>query len=297
MALKELMTTREVAEYLRIKERKVYELVRTRRIPCSRVAGKWLFPRILIDLWVVQNSEGMQHAKTTMVPPPIIGGSHDPLLEWSIRESGCDLAIMFNGSLDGVQRLAQGAVQCCGLHVFDPPSGDYNRPLVTQILAGLDLVLIEWAWRDQGLIVAPGNPHHLRGVADLRNRTLRCVARQEGAGSRLLFQHLLQQEQIDPVALHFLTPPARSETDLALAVRDGKAEVGFGIAAVARQCGIDFVALQRERYDIAISRRNYFAPAFQQLLAFTRTPRFLEKASELSGYDVSATGRVTYNSP
>jgi putative molybdopterin biosynthesis protein len=297
MPQKELMTTREVAEYLRIKERKVYELVSERRIPCSRVAGKWLFPKVLIDLWVRQNSAGVSHFKTTLERPPIIAGSHDPLLEWCVRESGCELAVMFNGSLDGVQRFAHGTVQCCGLHVFDPETSDYNRPLAQQTFAGLEAVLIEWAWRDQGLIVAPGNPYHIRGVADLRDRALRLVGRQEGAGSRLLFQHLLRQQQIDPATLHFLEPPMRSETDLALAVRDGKADVGFGIVAVARQCQVAVVPLHRERYDIVIQRRDYFNAPFQRLLTFMRTPRFVEKAAELGGYDISGAGRVTYNSP
>src|SRR5574341_953044 len=94
MIPQELMTTKEVAEYLRIKERKVYELVSNRHIPCSRVAGKWLFPKVLIDLWVVQNREGVRYLKATVERPPIMAGSHDPLLEWCLRESGCELATM-----------------------------------------------------------------------------------------------------------------------------------------------------------------------------------------------------------
>jgi len=296
MTQKELMTTREVAEYLRIKERKVYELVSERRIPCSRVAGKWLFPKVLIDLWVVQNSAGMSNVKAVAERPPIMAGSHDPLLEWCVRESGCELATMFNGSLDGVQRFAHATVQCCGMHIFDPDTGDYNRPMALQTLAGLEVVLIEWAWREQGLIVAAGNPHNIREVTDVRNRPLRLVERQEGAGSRLLFEHLLHEQQIDPATLHFIVPPARSETDLALAIRDGKADAGFGIAAVARQCLVDFVPLHRERYDIAIRRWDYFNAPFQRLLAFTHTARFVEKATELGGYDIAGVGRVTYNS-
>jgi excisionase family DNA binding protein len=297
MLQKELMTTREVAAYLRIKERKVYELISARRIPCSRVAGKWLFPKVLIDLWVVQNSEGGSTRNAALDRPPIVGGSHDPLLEWCVRESGCELATLFNGSLDGLQRFANATVLCCGLHVFDPDTADYNRPLARRTLTGLDIVLIEWAWREQGLIIAAGNPHHIRGLADLQNGALCLAARQEGAGSRLLFEHLLLAQHLDPTSLHFIAPPIRSETELALAVRDGKADVGFGIAAVARQCRVDFVPLHRERYDLLIRRRDYFEPPFQRLLAFTRTTQFVEKAAEFGGYDITGIGQVTYNSP
>ncbi len=297
MASQALMTTKEVADYLRIKERTVYELVRERRIPCIRVTGKWLFPKALIELWVVQNSEGVEHVKSAVDRPPVVAGSHDPLLEWAVRESECDLAIMFNGSLDGLHRFAQGNARCCGLHVFDPDSGDYNRAVVARTLVGLEVVLIEWAWREQGLIVAAGNPHRIRDLSGLRQARLRLVERQQGAGSRLLFFHLLQAQGIDATDLRFTMPPARSETEVGLAIQDGKADAGFGIAAVARQCRLDFVPLQRERYDIAIGRRDYFEPAFQRLLSFARTARFVDKAAELEGYDISGLGRVTYNSP
>jgi excisionase family DNA binding protein len=296
MAARALLTTKEVADYLRIKERKVYDLVRERRIPCIRVTGKWLFPKALIELWVMQNSEGGVPTTPAVERPPVVTGSHDPLLEWAVRESDCELAIMFNGSLDGLNRFARGKAYCCGLHVFDPDSGDYNRTLVARTIVGLEVVLIEWAWRDQGLIVAACNPHRIRELADLRQTQLRLVARQEGAGSRLLFDHLLAAHGIDAADLHFIMPPARSETEVALAIQDGKADVGFGIAAAARQCRLDFVPLQRERYDIAIGRRDYFQPPFQQLLTFARTARFAAKAAELAGYDIAGLGQVTYNS-
>src|SRR5919109_648987 len=162
-----LLTTKEVADYLRIKERKVYDLVRERRIPCIRVTGKWLFPTALIELWVLQNSEGGAQVRSAVDRPPVVAGSHDPLLEWSVRESECDLAIMFNGSLDGLNRFAQGKARCCGLHVFDPDSGDYNRAVVARTLVGVEVVLIEWARREQSLIVAPGNHHGIRELSDL----------------------------------------------------------------------------------------------------------------------------------
>ncbi|MEX0758629.1 MAG: helix-turn-helix domain-containing protein, partial [Tistlia sp.] len=101
----ELMTTREVADYLRLKERRIYELVRQRAIPCTRVTGKWLFPKPLIDLWLSRHLEGSPPASA---PPPVVAGSQDPLLDWAVRESGCGLALLPGGSLDGLARLARG---------------------------------------------------------------------------------------------------------------------------------------------------------------------------------------------
>src|SRR5690606_31383040 len=141
------------------------------------------------------------------------------------------------------------------------------------------------------------NPQSIRDVRDLARAELRLIDRQEGAGSRLLLHHLLRQPGIDAATLHIVVPPARSETDVALAIQDGKADVGFGIAAVARQCRLGFVPVQRERYDIAVGCTDYLEPPFHRLLAFARTPRFLEKAAAWGGYDVSGLGRITYNSP
>ena len=85
------MTTREVAEYLRIKERKVYDLVRDKRIPCTRVTGKWLFPKHLIDHWLATGTEFPDRAAALEPTPAVCAGSHDPLLEWCLRESGCEV--------------------------------------------------------------------------------------------------------------------------------------------------------------------------------------------------------------
>jgi len=88
---------------------------------------------------------------------------------------------------------------------------------------------------------------------------------------------------------------ARGEDAAATAVADGDVDAAFGIAAVAKRFGLTFIPLARERYDLAIERRDYFEPAFQQLLAFARTDIFAGHAEKLGGYDVSNTGRVSFN--
>ncbi|MGH8503856.1 MAG: substrate-binding domain-containing protein [Gammaproteobacteria bacterium] len=295
--MRELMNTREVADYLRLKERKVYDLVRTRSIPCTRLTGKWLFPKTLIDLWVIRHTDYQADLQAVWVSPRVIAGSHDPLLEWALREAECDCATQFDGSLDGVRRLAARQAMVCGLHVLDPAAGQYNVDLAQQLLAGFRVVLLEWARREQGLVLAPGNPHDVSTLTDLRNRKLRVVERQHTAGSHVLLKHLLEQASMSRDDLNLIAATARSETDVAVAVVEGKADAGIAIAAVARQFRLDFVPLHRERYDLAIARRDYFEPPFQQLLQFARSPRFIERARELGGYDVSALGQVVYNAP
>jgi putative molybdopterin biosynthesis protein len=293
----EMMTTREAAEYLRIKERKLYDLVRTRRIPCTRVVGKWLFPRTLIDLWIIRNTACAPDLKRPVRPADVIVGSHDPLLEWAARESGSELAVLFGGSLDGLRRFAEGEASVCGYHIFDPESGTYDSPAVRETLAGLDAAAIAWAWREQGLILAAGNPHRIGGLKDLADRKVRFIDRQDAAGSHVLLAHLLHKEGLELKDLTIATHPALNQTDVGIAISEGTADAGFGIMAVAHQFRLDFIPLHRERYDLAVRRREYFEEKFQRLLAFARTRRFAEKAAEMQGYDVRDIGQVVYNSP
>ena len=290
----DMMTTSEVAAYLRIKQRKVYDLVKAGAIPCTRVTGKWLFPRDLIDHWV---SRDARIAGPPAVPPPVIAGSHDPLLEWCVNQAECGLALLPGGSLDGLERLAAGDAAICGLHVLDSPSGEYNLPLLRDRLASLGVVAVEWARRDQGLVVAPGNPLGLAGIADLRDRGARIIPRQAGAGSQILLEHLADRAGLALSDLDLAPEPARNETELAMAILENKADAGVAVAAVAHRLKLGFVPLARERYDLVMRRRDYFEPPFQKLLAAARAPAFQARAEELGGYDVGGLGAIVYNGP
>ena len=290
------MNTHEVAEYLRIKERKVYDLVRRKSIPCTRVTGKWLFPKHLIDQWVVRDTD-FPGADGAGAAPPVVVGSHDPLLEWCLRECGSDLAMLAGGSLDGLRRLADGEAVMCGLHVFDAEGGEYNVTVVRQACAGLGVVLIEWGWRDQGLVLAPGNPLAIKALSDLAHKKVRVQGRQHEAGSQLLLVHLLSEAGVKLADLAMAERPALTETDLGLAVLEGKADAGLAVSQVARQFRLDFLPLHRERYDLLIRRRDYFDAPFQALLAFASTEAFRARAAEMAGYDTSGLGRVVYNAP
>ncbi|MGZ3295802.1 MAG: helix-turn-helix domain-containing protein, partial [Xanthobacteraceae bacterium] len=115
----EFLTTSEAADYLRLGERKLYELVTAGAIPCSKVTGKWLFPRHELDLWVLAGlarPNGVIFAE----PPPIVGGSQDDLLEWALRESGSGLATLAEGTARGVDRLERGEVIAAAVHFHSP---------------------------------------------------------------------------------------------------------------------------------------------------------------------------------
>jgi excisionase family DNA binding protein len=297
--MSDLMNTQEVAAYLRIKERKIYDLVRQGSIPCTRVGGKWLFPRDRIDQWLERAATAMpeRRAPAAAPAPRVMAGSHDPFLEWCVASSGCGLAMLSGGSLDGLERLATGQAAACGIHVLDPESGTYNVPALERTLSSHDIVAVEWAWREQGLVVALGNPHGIASLEGIAASRARMAIRPLGSGARVLMDHLLDKAGIRLNELAITEPPARSELEVGLTVLDGRADAGLAVRAVARQLRLDFVPLHRERYDLAVRRRDYFEPEMQALLAYSRSADALAKADDLQGYDLSSVGRVWYNAP
>jgi putative molybdopterin biosynthesis protein len=294
-------TTREVAELLRVRERKVYDMAAEGAIPCRRVTGKLLFPRAEIEAWLAGGATGptiapIAPAASAGAPPDVVAGSHDPLLDWAIRESGSGLATFFDGSLDGLDRVAARRAIAGGMHVFESGQGnddpgDWNRGHAAARAGHAPVVLVEWAMRQQGLILAPGLAPAIRSVADLTGR--RVAQRQPSAGAGLLLAHLLDRAGVQGVT--FLPELARTETEAAAAVASGKADAAPGLEAVARQFGLPFVPTMRERFDLLVDRRAWFEPPMQALFRFARTEAFAGKASDLGGYDVSGLGTVRWN--
>ncbi|MEX2479695.1 MAG: helix-turn-helix transcriptional regulator [Gammaproteobacteria bacterium] len=290
----ELMTTAEVAAYLRLKERTVYEMASKRQIPCTRATGKLLFSRKLIERWVEGRTElplGYDAA-----PPPIYAGSSDPLLEWALRESGSGIALLTSGSRDGLERLARGQAVLTGVHIRDPNGETYNVDTIRREIPYPDIVGIRWAEREQGLLVAPGNPLGINSFEDLFAKQPRIALRPEGAGSRSLFDSLLQEFERDQAQLNVLTSEAQTEGDLAAMIADGAADCGLGIAAVAGRSGLHFVPLGiSESFDIVMRRRDHFEPPLQKLLRLARSDGFAKRAAAYGGYDLTRLGEVTFN--
>jgi putative molybdopterin biosynthesis protein len=292
----EYLTTAEAADYLRLGERKLYELVAAGRIPCTKATGKWLFPKWLLDRWLAAGL-ALPEGLTTEPAPPVVAGSHDPLLEWALRESGSGLALLPEGSEAGLRRLRAGEAAIAGIHLHRIEGADdgANSEAIGADSALADAVVIAWARREQGLVVAPGNPLELRNLTDVAEKDARLAERQSGAGAQALLLRLAKQLGIDFGALARAGPPARTGDDLALFVREGRADCGIATRAVAATRGLDFVSLAWERFDLVMRRRDYFERGLQALFAFARDPAFAVRAAALGGYDTAETGRVVLN--
>lgn len=283
----EYLTVAELADLLRLKERKVYDLAASGAVPCSRATGKLLFPAREIRAWIDANSTGPTAAPAAP-RPPILLGSHDPLLDWAVRESRCGLATFFDGSLDGLQRFQTREGMACGMHVYDATSDDWNIASLAEVP---DAVLISFARRSRGLVLRPEGPE-VSGLADLAGHAF--APRQPLSGSERLFCHLADAAGL-PADTLTLTPVARTETEAVQAVARGEADATFGLQTLARDFGLRFVPLVEERFDLLIDRRAYFEPPMQGLMAFCQGQALHDRAARLGGYDLSDFGRVRWN--
>ncbi len=229
----------------------------------------------------------------------VVLGSHDNTLDLLAtllrrRDPRLRLASGHVGSQGGLAALARGRAHFGGCHLFDPESGEYNIPYIRRLLPGLRLKLINLAWRQQGLMVAPGNPKQIRTLRDLARPGVRFINRQRGAGTRLLLDHLLREEGLSPADLQGYEREEYTHMAVAVNVLSGAADVGLGILAAARALGLEFIPLRPERYDLVVPETTFADPRFQILLEVIRSREFREAARALGGYDLKDCGRIIW---
>ncbi len=196
------------------------------------------------------------------------------------------------GSLGGLLALKRGDAHLAGTHLLDEETGEYNRPFVERILPDEEIVLVQLAYRDQGLIVLPGNPHDLRDLADLTRPGVSFINRQKGSGTRVLLDYHLKQARI---ASEQIMGYEREEfTHMAVAARvlSGTVNAGLGIMAAARALGLEFIPLFKERYELAVPRRYWESQLFEPLREALARQEYRQAVEALGGYDVGGMGDV-----
>ena len=290
-----LFTTAEAAAYLRLKERKIYEMVAEGTVPCTKVTGRWLFPKAELDHWLassVTRPAGMGQPERA----PIVGGSHDPLLEWALRESGSGLATLAVGSEAGFARFAAGECIAASmhLHALEDPTADANVATMAARSDLPDAVMIAFCRREQGFLLAPGNPLAISSIEDVMAKHARMALRPKGAGAQLLLLALLHRANATLDQLAALQPVCPTGPDIAQAIRAGRADTGIATRGVANAAGLDFVPIVWEHFDLVMHQRDYFHAPLQALIRFLRSNELATRAQELGGYDITEAGTVRF---
>ncbi len=291
----QLLTTAEAASYLRLKERKIYEMVAGGTVPCTKVTGRWLFPKAELDHWLassVSRPPGMIRPE----PAPIVGGSHDPLLEWALRESGSGLATLAVGSEAGLERFVAGEIIAAGmhLHALENPNADANVAAMATRSDMQDAVMIGFCRREQGFLLAPGNPRKIGSIEDVISKRARICMRPKGAGAQMLLLSLLHRANATLDKLAAVLPVCPTGPDIAQAIRADRADAGIATRSVANSAGLDFVPIVWEPFDLVMRQRDYFRPPLQALLKFLRLNEVIARAEEMGGYDLRNAGSVRF---
>lgn len=291
----QLFTTAEAAAYLRLKERKIYEMVAEGSVPCTKVTGRWLFPKAELDHWLA-SSVSRPAGMTRPEPAPIVSGSHDPLLEWALRESGSGLATLAVGSEAGFARFAEGETIAAAihLHALEDTEADANVTALKSRSDLLDAVMTAFCRREQGFLVPAGNPLKLGAIDDVMTKRARIAMRPKGAGAQLLLLALLQKAKASLDRLITVSPVCPTGPDIAQAIRAGRADTGIATRGVASAAGLDFVPIVWEPFDLVMRQRDYFQPPLQALLKFLHSKEFAARAEELGGYDIKSAGSVRF---
>jgi putative molybdopterin biosynthesis protein len=226
----------------------------------------------------------------------VVTGSHDLVLDLAAstlreRDPRVTLASSNVGSLGGLTALRDGLCHVAGSHLLDPDSGEYTLPYLERLLPGRDVAVVRLVHRDQGLIVAPGNPTGVTGIEDVAERGLRYVNRQRGAGTRMLLDHELARRGIEPETVDGYRREEHTHLAVAAAVAAGRADCGLGVLAAARAFGLDFVPIAKEPYDLVLLRHTLEDTLLAPLWALLESDDFKRAVTDLGGYDTSETGR------
>lgn len=227
-------------------------------------------------------------------------GSHDLTLDvindlFHIIYPGFSLASSHVGSLGGISALKRREAHAAGMHLLDTETGEYNVSYLEKHLPNEELLLLNLVYRQQGLMVAKGNPLEIKGIGSLIDPEIKFINRQKGAGTRILLDYLLEKEHLKGSQISGYSKEEYNHLAVAAAIAANTAHVGMGIMAAAEALDLDFIPLIEERYDICIPKAFLNDGRIQKLLHIICSENFRERVESLGGYGTKHTGRIVWS--
>jgi putative molybdopterin biosynthesis protein len=300
----EMMNTKEVAQYLGIHEKQVYALIKEKRIPATRVTGKWVFPRRMIDEWIETHArEGLEKVreKSRHIEGALLAcGSNDPILDMLqsyMKKTYPEFLILSanTGSTEGLKALNSGYTDLAWSHLLDPKSGQYNIPFLPTYVPKVKAVVVNLFHRELGLILSPGNPFKIKGFEGLGEKGLKFVNRQQGSGTRLLLDHHLKLLGIPPSGIEGYEREVYTHFEVGLAILSREADVGIATIAVAKLLGLPFVPVARESFDMILGQSTFFRKGIQAFIETLNSKPFRQRVERIGAYDFKDSGKILYS--
>ncbi len=300
----EMMNTKEVARYLGIHEKQVYALIKSKRIPSTRITGKWVFPKNIIDEWISSNAKkGFEQArqKTRRIEGALLAsGSNDPLLDMLhtyMKKKYPEFYIFSanTGSTDGIKALNLGYTDIAWSHLLDPKSGEYNIPFLSHYLPNIKPVVVNLFRRDLGFVVAPKNPYHIRGFEDLTRKGVRLINRQKGSGTRVLLDYHLKRLKIPVSKIEGYDREVYTHFEVGLFILSKEADVGIATIAISKLLGLPFIPIIQESFDMILDQSTYFQRGIQAFIEVLNSEEFRNRVGQLGNYDFKDSGKILYS--
>lgn len=299
----EMMTTKEIARYLGIHEKQVYALVKEKKIPATRVTGKWIFPKKMIDEWIESDAKrGVREAreKSRRIEEGLLAsGSNDPILDMlltHIKKAYPEFYIFTanTGSTEGLKILNKGYTDIAWSHLFDPSSGVYNIPFLSVYLPDRKAIVVNLFHRDLGFLVARRNPLKIHGFKDLTRKDVRFINRQAGSGTRILLDDRLKKQRLPAAKIRGYEREVYTHFEVGLSILSKDADVGIATAAVSKLLGLSFLPITRESFDMILDQPTFFRKGVQAFMDVLQSKEFRSRVEPLGGYDFKDSGKILH---
>lgn len=297
---RQYLNTKEVAKLLHVNEKVVYSLVSDKGLPATKVTGKWLFPRNLVEEWLdlyivnlpVTGNLSLDSGRL------FLAGSDDLLIQKALAlynsQRSDSVAYFANiGSMGGLKALRQGVCHIAACHLLQDDNKEYNFQFADSEL-DRSPVFVNFSKRQQGLLLAKGNPKAISSIPDLARPDVRIVNRPLNTGTRLLLDYEISRSEISAAAITGYQVEVSRHIDAGFAVLNNEADAAPAISPVADLLGLDFLPLRWERFDLLINRERFFEPPIQKFVTLLHDPLFRAEAEKFSGYDMSLSGKMIY---
>lgn len=227
----------------------------------------------------------------------VVIGSHDPLLdEVADMMHRADPTVFMSsshvGSMGGIMAIRRGEAHAGGCHLLDTETGVYNLSFLKKYFPNGGIRLVRCVGRQQGLMLAKGNPLDIKGFADIAKNGVRYVNRQKGSGTRVLMDYLCEQYAVNVSDIYGYEREELTHTSVAAQIANGSADAGMGIYSAAQLYDLDFLPICIEEYDLIIPDHAWETPVVQQLIATLKSPAFREKMLAMGGYTVDHPGEI-----
>jgi putative molybdopterin biosynthesis protein len=299
----EVYTPDEIASMLKISKHTVYEMIKRGDLSAFKVGNKMRIEENEFNRYkesmTAAPSKRQAEAQNNPMQSLQLAGSHDFLVEHLVKytaSEGTGLAITpsYIGSLEGLMMLYRGSADVAAIHLLDPVSQQYNLPFIRQLFVHEPITVMRFASREQGLIVAKGNPKKISGIQDLTRSDVTIVNRQKGAGTRFLLDSFLAGEGIQPGEVRGYENEEWNHLGAAAHISRGTADAAFGIRCAASQLGLDFIPLTKEQFDLVLRWTPENKAALQHLVDLIHFTSFKDSILELDGYDAEDFGKIIY---